>query len=233
MKKKPDLVSESNSLIESSYKLGLDEQRLIVASLQTFDQSQRMPDKVRVYASDFAAIFKIDPKSVYKQVEEAATKLYERSIYTHDESTGKRIKKRWIITTTYQDSEGYVEITYHNEIKPYLSMLKDKITTYDPHGLAGLSSSYSFRLFKILIAHLSSGEVSYPVNKLRDMLGVDDQKYPKFGEFRRNVLDKAVSDLNKNSQLCIENHFVKNGRTIIAIKFTIKNQTQGTLDLGV
>lgn len=225
----PETISKSNSLIEASYKLTLNEQRLIICSLQVFDQSQKMPDKIRVYASDFAKLFELEVRAAYGVIGEAASKLFERTIYTADETRGERERKRWIITQKYLDNEGAVEITYHADIKPYLSQLRDKITSYDPHRVAALTSSYSFRLFELLISHLNEGETTYDLEEFREMLGVGD-KYPKFAEFNRVVLSKAVKELNKKSELDVSVSLNRSGRSITSLTFTIRDLKQRRFD---
>ena len=112
-------VVKSNSLTRACYKLSLDEQRLILACVAQLDSRRPTQKKrIKVHADDYAELFGIDPRSVYKQLKNATNHLYERSIVTIE---GKQVEKmRWIYAATYHESEAYVSLGFSPEIEPYL-----------------------------------------------------------------------------------------------------------------
>ena len=62
------------------------------------------------------------------------------------------------------------------------------------------------------------GEVEIGFNMLRFLFNVESVKsYEKFANFRINVLNKAIKELNKVSEFTLEYDKVKSGKNIVAI----------------
>jgi plasmid replication initiation protein len=56
----------------------------------------------------------------------------------------------------------------------------------------------------------------------RKLMGVPDDNYKIFRDFKKRVLDKAIEEVNSFSDLFIEPEFQKRGRQIIKIRFSLK-----------
>ena len=95
-------ITKSNYLIEASYKLTLNEQRLILACIAQLDSRKPMPNgKLTVRATDFADTYGIPEHKAYEYLEEATTKLFERDIKTYDGRSHQRF--RWVDWVKYHD----------------------------------------------------------------------------------------------------------------------------------
>src|SRR3546814_13167570 len=90
---KPLRVTKSNTLITASYRLTLNEQRLILAAISKLDPRRPMPKKVSVSAVDYSDIYGVQLRHAYEQMKVAADELYERDIKTFDGS-GMRSEER-------------------------------------------------------------------------------------------------------------------------------------------
>jgi plasmid replication initiation protein len=66
----------------------------------------------------------------------------------------------------------------------------------------------------------------FEINVFRKMMGVDDDKYTIFRDFKRRVLDKAVDEVNSFSNLFIEPEYQKKARQIIRIRFSLKERSK-------
>ena len=55
-------------------------------------------------------------------------------------------------------------------------------------------------------------------------MGVLDDKYAIFRDFKRRVLDKAIEEVNSFSDLYIEPEFQKKGRQITKIRFLLRKR---------
>jgi plasmid replication initiation protein len=65
------------------------------------------------------------------------------------------------------------------------------------------------------------------VDELREMLAIGN-KYPKWGEFRRNVIDKAVEEITQHSNLDMSYGIRKSGRKVVAVQFVFRTKTSGS-----
>ena len=220
------MVTKSNTLVAAAYKLTLSEQRLILAAICKLDPRKPMPESVSVLAADYSAIYGVPISRCYEQMKGAADQLYERDIKTFDKKGMER--KRWVDKARYACGEGKVEISFTVHVMPYLSMLHSKVTSYDLHRAAKLETAHAFRLFEMLMQFRSTGWAYFEVDTLRMALGLSDA-YQRFNNFRQRVIDPCVAELRQKSHLDIDYELIKDGRIVIALRFTFEDLDEGVL----
>lgn len=66
------LVTKANDLISASYRLTLQEQRLLLAAIAQVDPRKPMPSKITVTAASFSEIYGIPIRFAYTNLKEAA-----------------------------------------------------------------------------------------------------------------------------------------------------------------
>ena len=84
--------------------------------------------------------------------------------------------------------------------------------------------SYGIILFELVAScmHQEHKQKSYTVEYLREKFNCIDI-YPVISEFKRNVLDKAIKDIHKNTSYRISYIQKKQGRIINEIMFSFKD----------
>ncbi|MEB3881574.1 replication initiation protein [Pseudomonas guariconensis] len=98
------LITKANDLISASYRLNLQEQRLLLAAIAQVDPRKPMPSKITVTAASFAEIYGVPIRFAYTNLKEAADSLYERDIQTFDGKNRTRI--RWVYKAAYAEGEA-------------------------------------------------------------------------------------------------------------------------------
>lgn len=63
------------------------------------------------------------------------------------------------------------------------------------------------------------------INTFRRLMGVEDDKYKVFRDFKSRVLDKALEEVNQYSPLRVEAHLRRVNQKVIDISFTIRSET--------
>lgn len=229
-----NLVSKSNSLVRASYKLLLQEQRLVLAAISKLDsrKSHMTPrnnqTKVRITAIEFANTFGIDRRKAYEELREATNELFERKITEIDGK--KTTKARWVSKVQYHDGEGWAELTFAEDIMPMLTLLREKFTTYRLQQVAGLRSVYSIRVFELLAQFMNTGLLRISIADLVSQL---DLPYTRYVDIVRRVIQPAVDELQAKSSLEIEWRPIKEGRAVKTIEFVFREAAQKSLDLGL
>lgn len=227
-----NLVAKSNALVRASYKLNLQEQRLVLAAISKLDS--RRPyvtprgsqTTVRISAIEFADTFGIDKRKAYEELKEATNELFERRI---TEINGKQTTKmRWVSKVQYHDGEGWAELTFSLDVLPLLTLLRAKFTTYSLQRVAGLRSTYSIRIFEMLAQFASTGLLRI---ELADMIRQLDLPYTRYADVARRVIKPAVDELQAKSSLEIEWRAIKDGRAVKTIEFRFREAAQGKLNL--
>ena len=228
-----NLVVKHNYLVQACYKLNLQEQRLVLASLSKLD-SRKSPlhprnsqTSVRITAKEFAETFPIDPKKSYEELRSATNELFERRI---TEVNGKKVEKlRWVSKVAYHDGEGWAELTFSPDILPLLTLLQNKFTKYNLQRVAGLRSQYSIRIFEMCAQFAGTGMLRI---EIADLIKRLDLPYTRYNDIVRRVIDPAVAELKAKSNLDISWKPIKEGRINKTIEFVFSEAAQAALPLA-
>lgn len=233
MSQETNLVVKSNALIQASYKLTLNEQRLILLGVSMLDSRRpgirpgfNQYESIKITAQAFADHFPIPISEAYRELREATNNLFERSVIQIDGK--KTIKDRWVSRVKYHDGEGWAELSFSHHLMPHLTSLGRDFTKYRLGQIATLRSTYAVRLFEWCIQYIKTGWLQVTIDEIRQRLGVD---YGKFYDLKRFVIQPAIVELKAKSNLEIDWEPVKKGRAVVAVRFVFKEQEQGKLDL--
>lgn len=196
------VVTKHNSLIEASYKLTLNEQRLVLSCIAQLDPRKPLPkDNIfTVTAREFAKTYELNEKIAYKELEDASKNLYERDIKTYDGKYRERF--RWVYFVQYHDGDGKVTMGFSPCVIPYLTMLHERFTSYNLKQIAGLKKSYSIRLLEFLTQFKSTGKILIDLEKFKERLDLKNE-YKRFYDLKRRVIEPAIKELREKSDLVI------------------------------
>lgn len=116
---------------------------------------------------------------------------------------------------------GTIRYSYSPQMKSVLSSL-DIYGRINLFVQAKFNSTYSLVLYENCIRFKNIKQTSWiPIELFRSLMGVSEDKYPLFKEFKRNVINVAVSEVNQKADIYIEPKFKKSGRNITAIQFVL------------
>ena len=87
-----------------------------------------------------------------------------------------------------------------------------------------MTSAYAVRIYKLLAQHRDIGNRTLNMAWLRETLQIAPDEYKLTADFIKRVLDPAVDQINKHSDLAVNYKSVKIGRTITDFVFKIKSK---------
>ncbi len=222
---KSPLVVKSNALIEASYRLSLNEQRLILACISQVRRDEPVTDKIMysISASEFANACEIDPKTAYRELQSTALTLKRREVRITREPNGggkhrKTLVAGWVQSIEYSDGDGLISLRFNHDILPYLSELNQCFTSYKLKNVVRMSSSYGVRIYELLIQWKESSRREVSIEWLRNALALE-KKYSAIKDFKKYVLESAMKDINKNSDLWVKWEHKKTGRKVTHLIF--------------
>ncbi|MGI1946808.1 replication initiation protein [Shewanella baltica] len=222
-------VTKSNSLIDASYKLNVQAQKLVLACLGKVDSRGNTPKEMTLTALEFSELMGIDIKNAHRELYKASDTLFDAVIVLRDDQ--EEVKLRWIQKGVKKlKGQGAITITWTDEVLKYISSLQSRFTTYKLRHIANLQSAHSIRLYELLMKFNATGERVIYVNDFRSALGISD-KYPQFRDLNKWVIKPAVDELNQRSDLTINYETIKKGRTVAALSFEFKQSAQLKLDV--
>lgn len=222
-----NVIYKDNNLIEASYALNLSEQRLILIAIlaaREIETELTADTMLTIHASEYMKQFNLGRQSAYEALQAACESLFERrlSYKAIDPVTGKKgvYKSRWVTKVGYVKEAACVQLIFAPDILPLFIKLEEKFTRYELKQISQLTSVYSIRLYELLIRWRSTGKLYVPIADLREKLGLLEDEYPKMGDFKKRVLNVAIEQINKFTDIEVTYIQKKEGRTITDIEFT-------------
>jgi plasmid replication initiation protein len=136
---------------------------------------------------------------------------------------------RWVTAMAYVEGEGSITLRFGHEVVPEITRLEENFTSYELEQVAGLKSAYAVRLYELLIQWRTAGKTAiFEINHFRNQLGVSGDKYKVTADFKKWVLDVAVSQINDHTDIKATYEQHKTGRTITGFSFKFKQKSTAT-----
>lgn len=238
------LVVKANNIIEASYQLSLNEQRLILAAIACIPKGEEVTDNTGYCVTRESFIeLGVNPKTASREIREACDRLFNRVITITTEAG--TFKTRWVqdimkynsdwalanpefiqeVTGSDPYAEDYIlaAIRFSKSVLPFISNLSSNFTQYFLQDIAGVSSGYSVRFYELMMQFKSTGYRKIRLDDLRNMLDLNN-KYPLTADLKRWVIDTAIDELNEKSPITIKYKLLKTGRKFTHIELKFKQK---------
>ena len=222
-------ITKANYLVEASYMLSLQSQKLVLACLAKVDSRSDIPKNMDLTALEFSQIMGIDISNAHRELYKAIDHLYDQTITVKDPD--KTEEFRWIQRKAkYHKGEGRITFVWSDDVLKYIGQLKNRFTSYKLRYIAGLKSPYSVRLYELLMQfNATKDRVIYLVD-FRSMFKLQN-KYMQFRDLNKFVIKPSVNELNQRSDLVITYETIKQGRKVVALSFGFKCKDSNNLSL--
>ena len=200
-------VFKANDLVNARYKLSVNELKLVLWTLANIkpDDMDFWTYTVKVKDID------IDTKHLKAVSRSLVSKTFE---VKQDDGW---LLISWFSSIQYRASKGIIELSFDPKLKPYLLQLKEQFTAYTLASVLPMRSAYSIRLYELITQYLSIGHRVFDLVELRDILGVPTSY--RLQDLRRQVLDKAMQEINASGMITATYELIKSGRSYSAVRF--------------
>lgn len=223
------IVVKDNSLIDASFNLGLVEQRLmllaIVEARELSELTYNTP--VEVSARSYMEQFGINEKESYSALRDAAITLKRREFSYIDKykSFDAVTSDSWVNKITYVKDQGLVVLYFTEIVIKMISRLEQQFTRYYLDQVSNFKSKYSIRLYELIMKWRKQGITQrYAIDDLRSKLGVEPSQYRTMSLFKTNVLERAIDEINQQTDLIVSYEQFKIGKSISHIQFSLKSR---------
>jgi hypothetical protein len=125
----------------------------------------------------------------------------------------------WVQSVVYMEEEGRVCLRFNKDMLPYLSELSAQFTKYRLKNVAKMDSAYAIRLYELLAQWRDIGKREMALDWLRETFQLGG-KYPSVKDFKKRVLDVALTQINEHSDLTASYTQRKTGRNVTHLIFT-------------
>lgn len=234
---KNELVVKDNALINASYNLEVTEQRLILLAILNARETGNgitADSKLEIHAKDYASRFDISNDGAYKALKNAVLNLFDRQFsFKEQDKKGNvgTVKSRWVSRIKYIDDSATLEITFAPDVVPLITRLEQHFTSYQLKQVSQLTSKYAIRLYELLIAWREVGKTpKIELEDFRSKIGVEDTEYTAMNDFKKRVLEPAIKQINKYTDITATYEQHKKGRLISAFSFSFKQKHQPKIE---
>jgi plasmid replication initiation protein len=214
------IVVKSNYLIGASYKLTIQEMKIIFLLASMIEKGD---DKFQLYkmkVKNFMKFTGVEGKDAYSRIKKITRKLKQRELIIKEPKTDRELQLSWLASADYLGN-GYVELELSQKLKPYLIKLKNFFTKIELEMVVRFRSKYSIRIYELLKQYEKIGKREFEVDQLKNILGLDS-KYQKYCNFKKKVILVAQKELAEKADIYFSFSEEKEARKVKKIIFHIK-----------
>ena len=219
---KNELIIQHNKLVESRYRLSLQEKRVVLWIISQIKPDDDDFTKHTISIRDFQKITGVSGNNMHKEIAKITMSLIQRGLSIRDLKNDTLLQVSWLNSAYYHYQEGLVELKIAQELKPYLLQLREQFTVVSLPDVMGLQSMYAVRVFELLKQYQSLGVREITLSDLRECCGISLSHYKKFRHLKEKVLEAAKREINEKTDIFISYEAEKTARKITSIKFFIK-----------
>jgi len=223
-------VCKSNEIIQKGrYNLSTTQQKIILYAISKLRKNDD-PDKLyEISIEELCRIcgFDIDSGGVYySKIKQDMRKLTTPVWVQFPDNSEWTVS--WFSSVGIVPLSGTVYVRFHEKVRDHLFDLQERYTQYHLSEVLVFKNKYAIRLFEILRSHFTQDELNNGVEK-EVVLSVEQLRnqlcltaYSAFGELERNVIKKAIDEINQYAeQMNISYEKIKSGAKIDKIRFII------------
>ena len=214
-------VVKANDLIQKTrFDLTAQEQKIILYMISKIkpDDDDFMIQNFSI--SEFCRVCGIDYNSGgnYEYIKRTIQNLRDKSFWIKIDKT--KILMSWINSAHITEKSGTIKIRLSEDMKPFLLHLRDNFTQYELIYTLGMRSQYSIRLYEILKSYAYQRVKTFDIDELKSILSAE--KYTRFPDFKKDVLEIALRDINDLTDIEVDYTIIKVGRRYAKIEFNIE-----------
>ncbi len=229
-------VVHHNDLIASSYKLKIDEMRLLNLALTKIDSRKPNVGIIEIHPDEFSKMFNLDKKNIWRNMKNSLLAIMQKPVKLRFKDENGKLKERviaWLGSTTYfvdQTDGAKIELEFTSQITPYLFELQGNFTRINFEYASRLTTPFSFRLYQWLTREhrIKAGqyyELAMTVEEIKQSAQLDNS-YPVWMDFKKKIIQPSVDAINQKTNLSVSYTVTKQGRSVNSITFTYIDEMQ-------
>ncbi len=218
--KRCQVVVKDNELIQrSTYALNATQQKLVAYLISMIKPTDTELKEYTIRVEDFCELTGIDKNHFYMDFLKLVESFDEKRFWVETETEIYRFY--WFSDVCYIKGSGEIKITLSKRLSKYLIGLSENFTRYELWDVLGLSGKYSIRLFELFKSYAYQRRKEFTVDDLKDLLQANTSSYKNYANFRTRVLDPAIKEINKFTELEVKYSEIRQGKKVVKIVFMI------------
>ena len=203
-------ITQANAMINSKYTLNLSEQRLILFAIAQIDSvNDESFFKFSCTVKELEKELSIELKE--SRLKDLAVNILKKPLLIKEGINW--IACNWFSSFKYYGGEARMEFKISDDLIPYLLKLKEKFTTYSLEIAIQFQGKYTTRFYEFCmqVKNQDKKEINFELDFLYELL-----QLPKtmrvWGQFKRDVLDLSINEINEKTEIKANYEAIKTGR---------------------
>jgi len=235
-------IVQHNHLIESSYQLDFDEMRLINLALTKVDSRQADVGLITIYPDEFYQMIQLPKKNIWRNMKKSLESIMNKSVSIDiqgENESNARKSISWFRSIKYcsEKEDGCkIELTFSDEIAPYLFNLTGNFTKVNFEFVRRLTTPFSFRLYQWLRQEYKMQKGGYytlnlPIKLIKKRAGYDSTTYPKWRDFKSRVINPAIDAINQRTNFSVNYSVIRKGKRFYELTFIFIDELEKASNL--
>ena len=217
-------VVKANEIVQKArYDLNISELKTFAFIVSKIKPTDGLNQEYEINVKEFCQVCGLDYKNGgnYQYIKKNLKALRDKSFWLTDEN-GVDTTVGWLSKARINKNSGKIKVKFDEDIQKYVIGLFENFTQYSLLSTLPMKSSYSFRLFELLKSYAFAKRHTFDIDELKKILVAEH--YVNFKDFRRKVLEVAVKEINKYTDIEISWTAITKGRKTIQVDFEIKTK---------
>lgn len=219
-------VAKHNSLVrDMRYDLNLREQKVL---LYLISKIKPEDDKFSRYQASVTTLCDVcgiaQSRGNIIELRKIMLELRNKGFWLPTPSGGS-VTASWLAKCEFDKANITATVTFDEDLLPYLLQLRENYTSYELEFVLAMQSRHGIRLFELVKSYAYQGFFDIPLSDLRDILRITG--YTEYNNFKVRVLDVAVDEINRYTDINVAYEAVRNGRKVALIRFIIDPKYPG------
>lgn len=224
-----EVYKHSDMIQRGRHNLTLQEQRCVLYAISKIKPTDSIFEEYTFELGAFYDLCGLEGDS-YTELKEILLGLKQKAWWA-ETSPGVESTVSWFSKARTNKREGTVTIRFDDDMMPYLLDVTKKgdfFTHYQLKYILPMKSQYAIRLYELLKSYQRNNyEWFFEIGQLKHRLNCEN--YKDFKDFRKRVLEPAVEEINKYTDIRIAWEPQREGRRVARITFYMVGKKKAEL----
>lgn len=226
-------VAQANTIVLGKQNLKLNSAKLIRSAIMQVVREDAELKPYKISINDLSQMFGIKSNNLYTYIDDITDDIFHNPLYVRQvDDNGKTIgfmKMSWVSTCEYVEGLG-LAIKLNDDLKPLLLNLKENYTQYTLDTILMMKSTYSIRLYELLMEGIKAKggivppngcDVKLSIQQIKECCGCED-KYKQYGHFKDKVIKPSIEEIQAVTTLKVTYTEVKYSRSVEELIFHLQ-----------
>jgi len=222
---KKQIVNKNYALINAKYRLTTVQSKIVLKVISLINN--KIDTEFETYQLPLSTFDFLTNNKNHGRLIKECDKLLSKVV--HIETDDGWLKSHWFSSIQYIKSKNIIECSIDPKLKPYLLQLKKNFKYYELHYIMKMNSEYSIRIYELLKQQQKFRKRKIERKEIENILEVP-KSLLEYAPLRQKVLEVAVKEINKYSDIFISFEPIKKGRVVHEIEFKIETNEKNILE---